>query len=278
MIKIIIGVTCYNNEHEVMNFIKGILNQELKKICVYVSITCIDQKSCDLVNGMLSNLNNTNKKVKTKVFNAKKNLGYMNACIYGIKKVLDEDNKVDWIIISNTDIEFTENCFFEKFTNIKCNKNIWCVGPAIIDNTKQYRNPYIKHRPSKKSLIIKKVIYSYSWLNNIYFNLYKLKKYMQDVKFGSLEHSDYTYAVHGCIFIISLSCFYELDKKATGIFMYGEENLIAEIVFKNRKKTYYWSESLVYHNNNQVTSNISDKNKMKWKKDSINYILRNFYE
>lgn len=276
MKRIILGVTCFNNETEVVNFVKGIQRQSIDIVELIVSITCTNINTYNVLSSSIIDIKKPNLKIK--VYNAEKNLGYLNACIYGIKKSLIEYKEADWIIISNTDIEFKENIFFEKLIKQSFSTDVWCVGPAIIDNTNQYRNPYIKTRPTKRSLMKMKFIYKCRLLNSIYFKAYQINKKIKEREYSNLKNSCYTYAIHGCIFIITFLCFKELEKISKGIFMYGEENLIGEIVYGNKKLTYYWADSLVYHNNSQVTSRISDKNKLKWKNDSIEFILEKFYE
>lgn len=273
---ILVSLICFNNENEVISFLNEIKKQNFENIRLIISITCTNKKDEKNLIKMVHDVPKDNFIVK--IYNAGKNLGYLNGCIYGINQCILEFGIPKWIVISNTDIEIKSNNFFEDFIKQEFNDNIWCIGPSIIDNTKQYKNPYLKKRPTKRSLFIKTLIYRYNFLNNLYFKLYFLYNQLKTKKSISNENSSYTYAVHGCFFIISFPCFQEIIKDSKKIFMYGEENLIGEIVRINEKFVYYWSIGQVYHNNNQVTGKISDNKKMQWKRQSLKFILERYYE
>ena len=277
MNKILIGVTCFYNEEEVERYILELLKQEQETFEFVVSITTNNQNSKDVLLNYFQGLN-INKSIIIRVYNADQNLGYLNACLFGIKRCVDEFGIPDWIVISNTDIEFKENSFFSKYMQQQFDEDIWCVGPAIIDNSTQYRNPYIKVRPSKKSLQIKKIIYSSAFLNSLFFRIASFYRKTKEKKQLAMEPSCDLYGIYGCFFIINYSCYEALEAVSKNIFMYGEENLLGEIVRSKKKKTYYWAGSLVYHNNNQVTEKVPDKKKRKWKENSLKFIISNYYK
>lgn len=258
---IAVAVALYNNEKEVIKFVENLLKQTLINR-IQLLVTC---NACN-------NVGEFEKKIheilpSARVFDPKENLGYLNGCLYGVRVT---GNVYSWVLVSNTDIDFKQNDFFEKsIENVP--KDVWCIGPDItLAATGTHQNPFLLNRPSKKRVLIWKIAYSNYLLFRLYFKLSELKpKKKQD---GDLD-SRYVYAVHGSCFLLEQECVRKIIKNNPKIFMYGEELLVAETVYNNGKKVYFTSNVGIIHNENQVTGKIGMKRKQKWFKESIDYIF-----
>ena len=260
-----VAVALYNNEKEVIDFAKKLLKQNIIDRIQFL-VTCNackdvkkfkDELLCVLPSAL--------------IFDPGENLGYLNGCLYGVKKA---GNAFSWVMVSNTDIEFVESSFFEKAVD-NISEDIWCIGPDItLSATGIHQNPFLHERPSKRKLLIWNVAYSNYLFFMLYFKLSKLKpKRVQrnTKKFGAV------YAVHGSCFLLRRECVKSILTKCKGIFMYGEELLVAETIYRNHKKTYCNLSIGAIHNENQVTGTIGMKKKQKWFKKSITYLINDIY-
>ena len=59
------------------------------------------------------------------------------------------------------------------------------------------------------------------------------------------------------------------------IFMYEEEILVAEYIFRNKKTFRFVPEAVVYHLQGEIKA---DKRKQKWLKQSIGYLYDKFFK
>ena len=266
MIDIVISVACYNNEKEIIVFARNLKTQTISdRIKLVVSCnSCFDIEkfSADL----------KNEYPLSEVYNPQKNLGYLNGCLYGFQNQTDP---FKWGLISNTDIDFTSNDFFEKVLEYQDNE-IWCVGPDIVLSGRNiHQNPYRVNRPSRFDKRIRDFIFSYYCFYMIYLYLhYAKRKLRKEEKHVAL--SSFVYALHGSCFILRKECIDALLAENNQIFMYDEEFFIAEVVYKLGKKVFFDSSLGVLHNENQTTGKINHKIKQKWFKQSIDY-LKKFY-
>lgn len=266
MVDIVISVACYNNEQEIVVFARNLKKQTISdRIKLVVSCNAcsdIDKFSADL----------KNEYPLSEVYNPKKNLGYLNGCLYGFQNQTDS---FKWGLISNTDIEFTSNDFFEKILETQ-DDEIWCVGPDIVLSGRSiHQNPYRVSRPSKSEKKIRDFIFSYYCLYMIYLYLHYAKRKFKKEEIN-VAPSSFVYAIHGSCFVLRKECVEALLAENNGIFMYDEEFFIAEVVYKNRRKTFFDASLGVLHNENQTTGKISQRIKQKWFKQSIDY-LKKFY-
>lgn len=262
---IAVAVALYNNEKEVIKFAKSLLKQSIINR-IQLLVTC---NACKNIGKFKKELFGV--LPSALVFYPEENLGYLNGCLFGVKK---SNIQYSWIMVSNTDIDFKQNDFFEKALN-NVPEEVWCIGSDItLSATGIHQNPFLCERPSKRKLLIWNIAYSNYLFFRMYFKLSELKPKKSPNK---KNNSGLVYAVHGSCFFLSGKCLNSILNACSGVFMYGEELLVAEIVRKNRKKIYYNSKIGILHNENQVTGKIGMKRKQKWFKDSIGYLSSRFY-
>lgn len=265
---IVISVTCYNNEDEVITFAKQIAEQSVSKN-IRLIITCNSTKKYEYLKDAVNELS-----IVSYIHNPGKNLGYLQGCLYGVEKTNLPNHY--WLMISNTDLTFTTNTFFENILN-DVNSDDWCIGPNILlKETKKSQNPFFFERPSKRSMMIRKTAYSCFLLYQIYFTLSNIKARI--VKNEDKYTSQYVYAVHGSCFLLNSEIVPVLMKESHNIFMYGEELLISELVREQDKKVFYNSYTKIIHNENQVTGKIANRKKQQWFRQSTDYIYRRFFK
>lgn len=190
---IVISVTCYNNEDEVIAFAKQIAKQSVCKN-IQLIITCNSTKKYDYLKAAVDEVS-----IVSYIYNPGKNLGYLQGCLYGVKKTNLPNHY--WLMISNTDLTFTTNTYFEDILN-DVNSDDWCIGSNILlKETEKSQNPFFLERPSKRSMLIRKIAYSNFLLYQMYFKLSNIKAKI--VKNEDKYSSQYVYAVHGSCFLLN---------------------------------------------------------------------------
>lgn len=260
-----VAVVLYNNENEVIQFAMGLLRQSVIDR-IQLLVTCNACKDIDKFKRELAEI-----MPSALVFDPHDNLGYLNGCLFGVK---ESKKTYSWVMISNTDIELKEKDFFEKALE-NTPKDVWCIGPDImLSSTGVHQNPFLQHRPSKKKIQTWKIAYS----NYIFFWLYfKLSTLKSKSVQNEMQKSGIVYSVHGSCFLLRNECVNKIITDAKGIFMYGEELLVAEVVRQNNKKILFSLSIGIIHNENQVTGTIVLKRKQKWFKNSIEYLAKDFF-
>lgn len=268
MIEIAIAVTCYGNENEIIEFAHKLSNQKESEKMVLL-VTCNKCKNAEKLRSDLRKI-----KIHTEVFEPGKNLGYLHGCLYGLKSY-DENYK--WGIISNTDVDFVSNKFFETFLNKNYKSEIGCIGADIVLKvTGKHQNPFALVRPSNKIMKIRQLAYSNYGLYKLYFGLSDLKGKIQ--KKASPEKKGYIYGAHGSVIILRAECIKKMIADDIQIFMYGEELYIAEKLKENQFLTYYDTDLKIIHNENQVTGKVTSRIKQKWCSQSINFLVKRYWK
>jgi GT2 family glycosyltransferase len=182
-------------------------------------------------------------------------------------------------MICNTDIIFEDNSFIEQFLSKTYDDSVWCVGTSIIlKRTGKNQNPFLRVRPTSAKVHTWRIFYSSYPLFRLYFKLHDIKKRKNASTQEICCASGYVYGVHGSCFFVTEECVNQLVPEAQGIFMYGEELLVAEVIRHNAKKIYYDSSLKIVHNENQVTSAIASSRKQKWFNNSFVYMYNQYFK
>ena len=269
--KILNIVTLFCNEIEVLEYAIKLSKQS---ISADISLVIVVNK-----NGVMTenDFNDKLRKINLKIYlyKPRENLGYLNGLIYGYNQFIKRHESPEWIVMSNTDITFSNNEFFKDFFKNKYNENIWLIGPSIYSSkNKSYDNPQYKNRHSLKSLEKRIYIFKRPMLAYYYLKIANIKaKYKKRKK----EDSQYTYSLHGCFFFVNNNFMEILKDKKYGSLMYSEEAYLAELVRLNNKKCYYESGIEVIHTESTVTGKIDVKKKIRYFQESLEYIKKEFY-
>lgn len=266
MTTIVVSVTCYENENEVLEFADKLSKQDCSENIAFL-ITCNRCMNIDVFRMEMEKI-----KLKSYIFNPGKNLGYLNGCLYGLKEY---GENYTWAVISNTDIEFMSNQFFKNFVGEKYGTEIGCVGPDVcLQDAITHQNPFFLKRPGRRAMRLRRFIYSSYPLYSFYCLLSSMKT---KLKKKVVERSGQVYSVHGSIVMLRKKVVDVLLEGDIQTFMYGEELCIAEIVRKNNLITYYDKELKIMHKENQVTGKIPNRRKQEWISQSTSFLVNRFW-
>ena len=188
----------YDNFEEVRNYCESVFLLE-KNDVLYVQIT---------VNKMTEK--DDAKKLKDLVLKFKRinifypdcNLGYMNGMIAGYENFVEVfKSKPDFVIMSNTDIIYSDNSFLNKLLDTSYPDNVWAIGPSIYAKRRKcFDNPVSLYRRTKKQ--IKKIILftKIPLIRSLYVLLSDYKARLLGNKVEPT--SSIVYELHGCFFVL----------------------------------------------------------------------------
>ena len=269
--KILNIVTLFCNEIEVIEYAKKLSQQS---ISADISLVIVVNKNGDMTEDDFNdNLRKIN--IKIHLYKPGENLGYLNGLIYGYNQYVIRHELPEWVVMSNTDIIFSNNEFFKDFNRDKYNENIWLVGPSIYSlENKSYDNPQYKNRHTLKSLEKRIFIFERPILAYYYLKIASVKAKLKKRK---KEDSQYSYSLHGCFFFLNKNFMEILKDKKYGPLMYSEEAYLAELVRLNNKKCYYNSQIELVHTGSTVTGKLEIHQRSQYFQESLEYIREKFY-
>ncbi len=272
MKRIVDTIIFYDNETEVYTYAKHLSQQTAKDdVALVIVVNKNEHTNLEDFKNRLDML-----PLDIYLFNPEENLGYLNGTIFGYHQYCQISESVpEWVVVSNTDIEFRENTFFEQFTNTSYEDDVWCVAPSVYSPKKNsYDNPEYIDRCTKEKINQLIYIHERPQLAYLYTKFAKCKGLF---KRNEKQHSQYIYSAKGCFFIISNELATIIFNKKYKALMYSEESYISELVRKYDKKIYYDSEIEVIHNENSVTGKLEIKTRAKYLADSLKIIRDEFY-
>jgi|TARA_B110000459_G_scaffold168413_1_gene187444 GT2 family glycosyltransferase len=250
-------VVCYNNEKEVITFIKDVLHNQKIDFDIYVIVNSFLNKDAFI------SLN------KTTFLYPEKNLGYLGALNYASEKI--NFQKYSFVCFSNTDLTFDSPQLLSNLFLKLVDDTIGVISASII-NGKRNQNPLSLKRPSKMKVFL---VYLLTYFPIIYLLKQKLIKPSNFKHQLTLEDYD-CYALHGSFFMFSVKHILKFNFIHNQL-LYGEEIYIAEQcrIFNLRL---VWSDTdIIYHNENSTTSLLGLKNRLRYIRQAKIYILKKYY-
>jgi len=272
MKQIVNVVDYYANEEEVITYAIALSQQTVAHHIMLVII--INKEGQTSIGAFKEKINEIDLDIL--VLDPNENLGYMNGFIYGYNQYRQLFNNVpNWVVMSNTDIEFQNNSFFEDLLKKSYEENIWCIAPSVYSpandsyNNPQYTERYIPEKLNRLIYIFERPALAY-----IYLKLANLKaKYVRKIR----NNSQFVYSAHGCFLVMRCEFAELLRYRRYQALMYSEEAYIAEIIRAYRKRCFYDSTLEVIHNESTVTGKLNIRKKSKYIADSLKVIKEEFF-
>lgn len=209
------------------------------------------------------------------IYDFGKNLGYMQAAHLGLLEYLKSNPLPDWIILSNTDISFHANDFFETLSHDPRTGSI--LAPDIISSDGYHQNPFLSYRPSGKKLRFLRLIYSSPFIFKLYSFAANIKAKLLKSKNVKITKKP-IYAPHGSFVIIGSGYFQAGCTLEHPTFLYGEELFIAERARENNIPVMFEPAYKIYHAEHVVTGKLGGKSKAGYLKESITYFFNKYYK
>ena len=220
-------------------------------------ILVVDNKSKDNSYQELKKLENA----KIKVIETENNLGYAYGNNYGLEYL--KDKNIDNVIISNPDIEVSENVIIKLIKDLD-KDDVTLVAPIILENGKESKGWKLPHF---KEDLISNINYFHKYSN-------KLLSYKEDYYNQELVKVE---VVHGCFFAINYNKFNEINFFDSKTFLYYEENILGSKLKNNNLNSYIDTSIKVKHNLSvSVDKSFNSLKKYKILKSSQIYYEKNY--
>jgi len=206
---------------------------------------------------------------------SERNGGYSYGNNIGVQKA--EAIGADYVLIMNNDIIIPDKEFLSKITDfLDKNKDTAIAGPGIIQKKGMIELPLLISRIKPYNYIINNLFYPFViFLNKI------AKKRIQN-----LQTPLKVYAVSGCCFVIRTKIFNEIGYFDDNIFLYGEEYILGEKLYKRGYGVYFLPNLHIIHNHSVTIGSVYDSKKitrmqiksheyyLKHYRNDISYIMR----
>ena len=202
----------YNSENDTIRYVNEIKNYN----CID-TIIVVDNNSTN-INSFEKIKNLENEKIH--VLKADKNGGYSSGNNFGLKYLESLNEKYDYVVISNPDVEVSENAFETCFKELNENEKIAVVAPKMVD-----KNGNHIRRSSWKIRLPKIDMVNSTRLNEIlFYKIFKSGEYQEkDFQNSKLEVE----AVSGAFFVIKYEIFKKCGFFDENVFLFYEEDILA---------------------------------------------------
>lgn len=220
--KVAVIIVNYNDAEDTKKYVKTISEYKILDRIVVVDNLSTTAGTFD----SLKKLENS----KVKVISSDKNGGYDYGNNFGVKYLQSINEKYDYIIISNPDIEITENAIKHCLEVIEKDKTIGVIAPRMFDK----ENKPIRRSAWKMRTFALDVIHSTRLLEMIFYKILRNGEYnSEDYKKEKLEVE----AISGAFFIIRSDVLEEINLLDENVFLFYEEDILAKKLKEKGYKT-----------------------------------------
>ncbi|QVK17165.1 glycosyltransferase family 2 protein [Mycoplasmatota bacterium] len=269
MKQILICCVNYHNPQEVIDYIT-----HLRKQTVYEQIDVVvtdNSESKDEFQFLKMHLDDIY------VYQSSKNLGYIHGINYGLKKYLETHSRPEWIVISNTDITYQDNEFFEKLFTFYPDGYDCVVAPCIYSlENNSYQNPLVINRYTKLKMFFLTYVFKFTFIERCFDALNNIKNKFQLRKISLLPNQE-IYSAHGSCLIINKCYFEKGGNLEYGSFLFGEELFISEQVRQLEGKVFFDNRLKVNHHEHATISKEKRKRINQFYFDSMEYLYKEYY-
>lgn len=205
----------YNDVDETNRFV-NIIN----KYNVIDRIVVVDNMSTTI--GAFENLKKLESE-KVKVIRADKNGGYDYGNNFGVKYLQSQDEKYDYIIVSNPDIEIEEEAIKHCLQVLEENKNVAICAPRMFNK----ENKPIRRSSWKVRTFWLDVVHSTRLLEILFYKILRNGEYSEEEYKQELLKVE---AISGAFFIIKYDVLEKIGLLDDKVFLFYEEDILAKKV------------------------------------------------
>lgn len=269
MKKLLICLVNYNTEHDIYKFVESV---EKKSVDLYIEYSLADNS-----NTFDSNITYTDRPFY--VYKGYGNVGYLPGALIGFSNGSLKFDDYDFIWITNTDIEISED-FFRLFYEFVESKGSVVYAPQVIDSLGCKQNPLWTKRPTNKKISIISIQSSNIYLYYIYTLLSRIRKRLSfnSSRTGTEGNSNSrVYALHGCSMIIPSNLF-KRTKHSYEPFLFCEELYLAEEARIQGIDCYVDERNVVRHHEHASFMGLPKRNQVQWLNESICWIKQRYWK
>lgn len=202
------------------------------------------------------------------------NKGYLGAVSYVIQKKQLDLNAFDYSIISNVDLEISQD-FLMILEKKQYEKNIGCVAPMIYSLGEcRNRNPKILSRPSAKKMYFFRLMYEFP----VIYQLNKVKNYFRNKRERVYKEQLQIYAPHGSFMIFTKPFASFLQSFQYPAFLFGEEIYFAENISKLGLQVLYDPQLKVTDHDHESTGKTHKRIYYKWNAQAMKFLAGEYFK
>lgn len=256
----------YYCDDEIIRFVDKIIKMELS-IKIDIIVCCNASNNFKLLCQQL-------KDREVSVFKAPRNLGYLNGGDFALQEYSKNSGLPKWVILSNPDIEIDHSiCRILSFDD----EQFGMLAPQITSSkSKKDQNPFQINRPSKKKLYFLYAVYRYRYIASLYAILATKRDFLKPPALVAANSE--IYAPHGSFMIFSTRFIRRMNGLSYPAFLFGEELFLAERLIASDLSCIYAPSIKVIHAENHTTQHIESQTFLDYKRESLGYLLSNFYK
>ena len=246
--KVAVIVVNYNDETDTLKYVNAISSYN----CIN-KIVVVDNKST--TKGAFETLSGL-KNEKVDVIQAEKNGGYNYGNNYGIRHLEEDGEEYDYYIVSNPDIEVSEEAIKKSLDVLENDSKLAVAAPRMYNkNDKPIRRCSWKVRTFWRD-----VIHSTRLLELVFYKGLRNGEYSEeDYKKDVLEVE----AISGAFFIIKAKILKEIDYFDENVFLFYEEDILSKrLMGKGYKTASVNSEKFIHYESQTIGKTFSYFTKM----------------
>lgn len=281
MQQILVLCSNYHSEKDTTAFVAELLRQQTGEgvqLHAYV-VDCNEGDDLDPRLAALDGLGDG----RVRVLNAKGNLGYFGGALYGYRAFVEAHDHPDWVIVSNTDIEFPDTDFFEKISILYPRGVAGSLAPAIWSTlAEKNQNPYMTRRPAARQMKRYTQLFRYYPVFTTYQRLSIVKNKLQGKTSLPLDQTAQTprpiYAGHGAFVMLHRSYFEAGGTLEHGTFLFGEELFVAETCRALDLQVVYEPRLQIIHREHATTGVVKSRKIARFQWEASVYIYDQFFK
>jgi GT2 family glycosyltransferase len=246
--------------------------KSIRNLFPFINVLVVDNGSPSAIKQQLKA--EVDKYENTKLFLLEKNIGFARGLNYGINQA--RNMGFDFVVASNSDITFPDNLLFQKLLSTYNETKCAVIGPAILTPRNINQNPFLEYRPTNEEalhifkastkigivrqyLFSKIIKYCNESLTTILRNYYRSitkrshlapKKETNVVKYQIRN----VYSLHGAFLMFCPPFFNHYHGFCEKTFLYGEELILAEMLFSKKLKAVYDSTGTIFHHEDATST------------------------
>lgn len=220
--KVAVIIVNYNDVENTEKYVKVISKYEIINRIVIVD-------NLSTISGTFENLKKLEDS-KVKVISSDKNGGYDYGNNFGIRYLQNLNEKYDYFIISNPDIEITENAIKHCLDVIENDEKIGIIAPRMFDK----ENKPIRRSSWKVRTFWLDVVHSTRLLEIIFYKILRNGEYSQKEYENEILEVE---AISGAFFIIRSDILEKIGFLDENVFLFYEEDILAKKLQEKGYKT-----------------------------------------
>lgn len=247
--KVAVIIVNYNDVDDTKKYVKIISKYETINRIVIVDNKSTTENAFE----ELKSLENE----KVKIVQSEKNAGYNYGNNFGIKYLENQNEEYDYFIISNPDIEVSENAIKHCLREIEKDKNIAVISPRMFNKD----NKPIRRSSWKKRTFALDIIHSTRILEILFYKILRNGEYSnKDYEKKVLQVQN----ISGAFFIIKSEILKDIGYFDENVFLFYEEDILAEkLSFKNYKIISLNSEKFIHYESQTIGKTLNYYRKTK---------------